>query len=254
LSLYPLIKTTQMFSIFKKKVNLVTDISWLGVDIHSHLLPGIDDGAENISQSITYIKGLQQLGFNKLICTPHIFTEMYPNTAQTISQALELVKEALHFEKVGIEIDAAAEYMIDDTFKIHVDHLCLPGNYILVEMSYLNESPGIEQVIFDLQIKGYNVILAHPERYIFYHHDYKRFHRYKDMGVLFQLNLLSVTGYYGKEVKKTADYLLGQQTYDFAGTDLHHEKHLTALKKAVESGYIYEKLGNYNFSNKELFL
>ena len=241
-----------MFSIFKKK-NHVTDIEWLGVDMHSHLLPGIDDGSPDVEQSVKLIKSLNELGFSKFICTPHIFKELYSNTRETILPALEAAKEALIKANVNVEIEAAAEYMIDENFLIKDGLMTLQGNYILVEMSYLNETPNIEKVIFDLQIKGYKVILAHPERYNFYHLDHGRFHRYKDMGVLLQLKLLSITGYYGKEVKKAASYLLEKKCYDLAATDLHNDKHLSALKKTIESGYLFEKLGNYPFKNKKLF-
>jgi len=238
-----------MFSIFKKKPLVVTDVSWLGVDIHSHLLPGIDDGAKDIGESVSYIKRLQALGFTKLICTPHIFTELYPNTKGTIFPVLEDVKQALGTQGVSIEIEAAAEYMVDDMFSVKGEHLTLPGNHLLIEMSYLNETPNIEQVIFDLQIKGYIVILAHPERYNFYHNAYERYHRLKDMGCLFQLNLLSVLGYYGKHVKVAADYLVSKKFYDFCGTDLHHEQHLLALQSAVKSGKLYNIIGSYSFRN-----
>jgi protein-tyrosine phosphatase len=241
-----------MFSIFKKK-NLVTDMEWLGVDVHSHLLPGIDDGSPDVEQSVKLIKGLHELGFSKLICTPHIFIELYPNSTETILSAMLATKEALRIEGVNVEIEAAAEHMVDETFEVTSTLMALPGKFILIEMSYLNETPNIEKIIFDLQIIGYHVILAHPERYNFYHSDHERFHRFRDMGVLFQLNLLSVTGYYGKEVKKAADYLIKKEYYDLVGTDLHHYKHLDALTKAVRSGYIFNKIGNYPFKNGALF-
>ena len=242
-----------MFSIFNKKKSNVTDLNWLGVDIHSHLLPGIDDGAKDLAESISYIKSLHSLGLNKLICTPHIFTGVYPNTSDTIFPVLENVKQTLRAEGVHIDVLAAAEYMVDDTFVVGSGHLCLENNYILIEMSYLNETPNIEQVIFDLQIKGYIIVLAHPERYNFYHNDQKRYHRFKDMGCLLQLNLLSVTGYYGKNVERQASYLLKNGLYDLAGTDLHNDKHLKALTFAVKNGTLFERIGQYPFMNLQLF-
>ncbi len=242
-----------MFSIFKRKSPLVTDLGWLAVDIHSHLLPGIDDGAPDVKTSLSLIRGLHELGIHKFVCTPHIFKELYPNTGATIANALKEVEEDLKRQSIVVEIAAAAEYMIDEDFEIIDGLLCLPGKYLLIEMSYLNETPNIEQVVFDLQIKGYKVILAHPERYNFYHHDLARYVRLKDLGCLFQLNLLSVVGYYGKEVKKTADYLLKNKLYDLAGTDLHHDKHLDALSKVVKSGALYQQIGEYPFKNASIF-
>ena len=241
-----------MFTFFKKK-NRVEDIEWLGVDIHSHLLPGIDDGSPDVAQSLSLIQQLSNLGFGKFICTPHIFKELYPNDANTISDALKEVKFELEGSGLEIDISAAAEYMIDENFQVKDGLLCLQGKYILIEMSYLSETPGIDQVIFDLQIHGYQVILAHPERYSFNHQYLTRFNRYKEMGVLFQLNLLAVCGYYGNEVKRVSDYLLENKLYDFAATDLHHNRHLHVLSNAITSGALYQKLGNYDFKNKEIF-
>jgi len=242
-----------MFNFFNKKSH-VDNLEWLGVDIHSHLLPGLDDGSPDLATSIRLIGNLTGLGFRKLICTPHIFTELYPNSDKTILPALSAVQSAVADAKINVTIDAAAEYMVDETFEVKVPHLTLPGDFILVEMSYLNETPNIEQIIFELQIKGYKVILAHPERYLFYHLEKQRFDRLNDQGVCFQLNLLSVSGYYGKEVKKAAEYLLEKKYYDFAGTDLHHDKHLMALTDSVRTGLLHRKLGAYPFKNKEVFL
>lgn len=241
-----------MFSFFQRK-NIVSDIAWLGIDIHSHLLPGIDDGSPNMDQSLIYIRALQELGFEKLICTPHIFEDLYPNNPQTILPVLDEVIKSVNTSGLTVKMDAAAEYMADSSFAAAKGLLTLPGNHILIEMSYLSETPNIDQIIFDLQMEGYQVVLAHPERYFFYHNGLDRFQRFKDIGCLLQLNLLSVTGYYGKGVKEAADYLLKAELYDCAGTDLHHEKHLAVLEKTVRSGKMYDLIGNYYFKNKELF-
>jgi len=242
-----------MFSFFKKR-NLVTDISWLGVDIHSHILPGIDDGSKELSQSLSYITQMQELGFEKLFFTPHIYTELYPNTPETILPALKSVQDGLNAANNTIPIGAAAEHMIDYSFVVQDNHLCLPNKHILIEMSYLSETPNIESYIFDLQIKGYKVVLAHPERYNFYHKTVDRYHRLREMGCLFQLNLLAVTGYYGKEVKHASDYLLKNKLYDLAASDLHHDKHMSLLTRIVKSGDLHNAIGHYDFKNRELFL
>jgi len=242
-----------MFSFFKKR-NLITDITWLGVDIHSHILPGIDDGAKEVTQSLSYISQMQELGFEKLFFTPHIYTELYPNTAATILPALQNVQDGLIAANNSIYVGAAAEHMVDYSFVVKDDLMCLPGKHILIEMSYLSETPNIEKVVFDLQIKGYKVILAHPERYNFYHKTVDRYHRLREMGCLFQLNLLATTGYYGKEVKQASDYLLAHQLYDLAATDLHHDKHMGLLTKIVQNGELFKNIGHYEFKNRELFL
>jgi len=242
-----------MFSIFKKKAPAVTDINWLGVDIHSHLLPGIDDGSPDLTHSIKYIKKLNELGIDKFYCTPHIFSDLYPNTPDTILPALTLVKDGLKAANLDIFVGAAAEHMVDYGFTVEENLLSLPNNHILIEMSYLSETPNIEDVIFALQVKGYKIVLAHPERYNFYHQNTMRYNRLKEMGCLFQLNLLSVVGYYGKNVKVAAESLLQQKMYDVAGTDLHHDKHLSVFDRTIKNGEMNKALGGYEFQNRELF-
>jgi protein-tyrosine phosphatase len=241
-----------MFSFFQR-INKVRDLEWLGVDIHSHLLPGIDDGAKTMTQTVEYINQLQELGLYKLICTPHIYSDVYPNTPETILPVLSSVIENVKSAELNIEIAAAAEYMAESDFLAVEGLLTLKGSYILIEMSYLTETPNIDQIIFNLQVKGYKVILAHPERYSFYHKRVERYQRIKDSGCALQLNLLSVLGYYGKSVKKIAEYLLEKDMYDFAATDLHHDRHLMALSAAVKSGDLHQKIGKYCFNNKEIF-
>ncbi|GGH14503.1 tyrosine-protein phosphatase [Pedobacter zeae] len=241
-----------MFSFFNKK-NKVTDISWLGVDIHSHILPSIDDGSPDVGTSVRFVKSLQELGFNQLICTPHIYKELYPNTIESISGAKAILQEALDREHIDLKLSAAAEYMVDQDFNLDEPLCTLDQKHLLIEMSYLNESPGISNTIFDIEIKGYKPILAHPERYTFYFKDRSRLRRFKEKGCFLQLNLLSILGYYGRDVKQLAEILLKEKMYDFAGTDLHHDKHLDALTQAVQSGKLYNLLGDYGFKNQEVF-
>ncbi|MCX2494166.1 histidinol phosphatase [Pedobacter sp. PF22-3] len=241
-----------MFNFFSKK-NKITDISWLGVDIHSHILPGIDDGSPDLSTSLRFVKSLQELGFDQLIATPHIYQELYPNTKEIIFSAKDSLQQEMDKANVSLKLSAGAEYMVDQDFKMDRPLCTLDQKHLLIEMSYLNESPGISQTIFDLEIKGYKPILAHPERYTFYFKDKSRLKRFKEKGCLFQMNLLSILGYYGKDVKQLAEILLKEKMYDFAGTDLHHDKHLSTLIDAVQSGKLYDFLGNYPFKNQEIF-
>ncbi|WP_293784017.1 CpsB/CapC family capsule biosynthesis tyrosine phosphatase [uncultured Pedobacter sp.] len=241
-----------MFNFFSKK-NKITDISWLGVDIHSHILPGIDDGSPDLSTSLHFVKSLQELGFDQLIATPHIYQELYPNTKEIIFSAKDSLQQEMDKANVSLKLSAGAEYMVDQDFNLN-EQLCpLDSKHLLIEMSYLNETPGISQTIFDVEIKGYKPILAHPERYTFYFKDKSKLKRFKEKGCLLQLNLLSIMGYYGKDVKQLAEVLLKEKMYDLAGTDLHHNKHLSTLTDAVQSGRLYEFLGNYPFKNQEIF-
>ena len=241
-----------MFNFFTKR-NKITDISWLGIDMHSHILPGIDDGSPDVSTSLRFVKALAGLGFNHSIATPHIFKELYPNNFATIASAKLALQQAITEAGISFKLESAAEYMVDQDFNLDTEICSLQSKYLLIEMSYLNESPNIIQQIFNVEIKGYKPILAHPERYIFYFKDHSKLKLFKEKGCLLQLNLLSITGYYGKEVKQLAEYLLKENMYDLAGTDLHHDKHLTMLTNAVESGKLYDLIGNYPFKNKENF-
>lgn len=241
-----------MLSFFSKK-NKITDISWLGVDIHSHILPGIDDGSPDVETSVRFVKSLTELGFDQLIATPHILKELYPNTPGSIAKAKEDLQNALDEANISTKLGAGAEYMVDQDFTLDGNLCTLDQKHLLIEMSYLSESPGISQTIFDVEIKGYRPILAHPERYTFYFKDRSRLKRFKEKGCLLQLNLLSVVGYYGKEVKQLAELLIKEKMYDLAGTDLHHDKHLNTLTEVIQSGKLHDLIGSYNFKNQEIF-
>jgi len=212
-----------------------TDLSWLVTDFHSHLLPGIDDGSPDVETSLLLIKGLQSLGYKKLITTPHVLWEMYPNTTDTIESALNKILPVLQKQNPEIELKAAAEYYIDDHFQTELKSktrlLPISGRKILVEFSMLIPPIELKDVLFELQIQNYEPILAHPERYVYLEKQKGYFDILKDFGCFFQLNLLSLTGHYGPVVQSLAEFLIKKNYYDFIGSDVHHERHIEALKK-----------------------
>lgn len=215
---------------FKKSAPILSDLVPDDyVDIHSHLLPGIDDGAKDIEDTRNLIDDLKQIGFSKFITTPHIITGVWDNTFNSITSKLEETKLLLNETK----LKAAAEYMMDSFFfeRLKQDEKLLPlkENYILIEMSYLNAPIQLYDIIFEIQVQGYKPILAHPERYLFYANNFDEFYKLKKSGCLFQLNLLSTTGYYGIGVTKIAQRLLNENLYDFVGSDVHHQKHVRSL-------------------------
>lgn len=224
-----------MFFFKKKEIPLTDFFTNNFVDIHSHLLPGIDDGAKNIDNSVELILKMYSYGIKNFITTPHVLGDVYPNSSETIKSKLEEVRIALNNKGYSdIKINAAAEYMMDEQFIDRLkanDILTLKGNYILVEMSYFNAPMNLYDVLFDIQLKGYKPVLAHPERYNFFHNDLQNYHKLKKAGCLFQLNLLSLTEQYGKNVQKISNELLKQNLYDFVGSDTHHKNHLQLLKK-----------------------
>ncbi|CAM1333926.1 tyrosine-protein phosphatase [Tenacibaculum aestuariivivum] len=205
------------------------------VDIHSHLLPGIDDGAKDLKTSISLISKMYSFGIKNIITTPHVLGDVYPNSSQLIKIKLEEVRRELKKEGFkDLKINAAAEYMMDEQFLILLnkgDVLTLKDNYILVEMSYFNAPYNLYDILFEIQLKGFKPVLAHPERYNFFHNDINNFYKLKKAGCVFQLNLLSLTEQYGKGVKKIARTLIQENMYDFVGTDTHHHNHLKLLNK-----------------------
>lgn len=219
----------------KKRIPLTDFFTNSFVDIHSHLLPGIDDGAKDIDTSIALILKMASYGIKNFITTPHVLGNVYPNSTAVIKEKLAVVQKELEKREIkGISIQAAAEYMLDEEFSALLeqkDILVLKDNYILVEMSYFSAPINLYEVLFKIQLKGYKPVLAHPERYNFYHSDFKSYYKLKQAGCLFQLNLLSLTDQYGKGVQKISKKLLKENLYDFVGTDTHHQNHLALLPK-----------------------
>lgn len=226
------------------------------VDMHSHLIPGIDDGVNTVEESLEMIKGLHELGFNKLVTTPHVMGDVYNNSQDTIKQGLDKIRIATERAFIPVDIQAAAEYLLDDTFikRLNSEKLLTFGkHYILVEMSYLMEPVNLNHILFDIQTAGYRIILAHAERYRFWIRKREKYQQMIDRGVHLQLNLLSLTGYYGKDVQKTAQWLLDNDMYSVIGTDLHNAGYLSELQKLQYHRLmqkLHEKSGN--FINKDL--
>lgn len=201
--------------------------------MHSHILPGIDDGAPDLDTSLALIRGMRALGYRKLIATPHILWDMYRNTPDIIREKLELVQGAVVQQGIDVEIGAAAEYFLDD----HVEELLqkkeplltISGNKVLAEFSLAFPSMNIKSILFEMQMQGYQPVIAHPERYIYLQRNKEFYDELRNIGCLFQLNILALSGRYGKSVTELAVYLLKNGFYTLAGTDLHHAAHLDEL-------------------------
>jgi protein-tyrosine phosphatase len=232
--------------LFWKKTPETTavDLGWLGADMHSHLLPGIDDGSPDVATSIQLIEGLMALGYKKFIATPHVLWDLYPNTPDTITKALGDLRAGLTERGLDVEIGAAAEYYIDDHFQQELKNkaplLPIKDNLVLVEFSMLTAPLELQEVLFEMQLQNYQPIIAHPERYIYLQQKKSFYDDLRDAGCLFQLNLLALTGYYGREVKGLAEYLLKKGFYSYAGTDLHGQKHLSQLPYLGQSSLYAE--------------
>ena len=226
-----------MLHLFKSKPALKDLIPDNHVDIHSHLLPGIDDGARTFEDSLKLTKALQGFGISEFITTPHVIQYVWDNSADQIKSNETATLLELKKNQITIPFQAAAEYMLDDNFvRLFKSEqlLTLKKNYVLVEMSYINAPIQLYAFLFDLQVAGYIPVLAHPERYLFYHSNFDEYHKLKKAGCLFQLNLLSTVGYYGEGIAKIADQLLHKGMYDFVGSDVHHANHIAAFDQKIK--------------------
>ena len=242
-----------MFGLFKKggqKKEATFDYSPIMVDMHSHVLPGIDDGAQNPAESIELIKRMMALGIKKIIATPHIMADYYRNTAETINDALAVLKAELEKEKIDIVVEAAAEHYFDETFEGRINNgklMVMGDNYVLFEFSFISKPPNVIPIIQRMKELGYKPILAHPERYPYM--DIDQFRSLREWGLLFQLNTISLTGYYGKEAKKMAESLVDNQLVDFISSDMHHLRHAEALKEALKMPYLEKLMFDYPLKN-----
>jgi len=223
--------------IFSKPKKSLADLIPDGyVDIHSHLLPSIDDGSKDENNTISLINSLKDYGFSQFITTPHVLTGVWNNTRDGIIAKETTTKKLLEDNNIDNPFKAAAEYLMDDVFLKLINNeplLTLKDNYVLVEMSYLNAPLQLYDILYELQLKGYKPVLAHPERYLFYHFKFEEYEKLKRVGCLFQINLLSVTGYYGKPVFEICKKLLDHDMIDFSGSDTHHDRHIQAFKNPV---------------------
>lgn len=226
-----------MFTLFKSKPVLKDLIPDNHVDIHSHLLPGMDDGARTFEDTLRLTQALQGFGVSQFITTPHISQHIWENTHEQITTKKEATVLELENHQITVPFRAAAEYLMDDQFVSLYksgDLLTLKDNYVLVEMSYINAPIQLYSILFDMQVAGYIPVLAHPERYLFYHKNFSEYEKLKRVGCVFQLNLLSAVGYYGEEITKITEQLLKKGMYDFVGSDVHHDKHIAAFDQKVK--------------------
>lgn len=225
-----------MIHLFKKKPILRELIPDSHIDIHSHLLPGIDDGAATIEDSISLLNQMSEIGFTNIITTPHIITNVWNNSENSITDKYSEILKGIENKCAVSSFNAAAEYMIDSHFlnRLATEKLLtLKDNYVLVELSYLNPPINLYEILFEIQLAGYKPIMAHPERYLFFHFNFKEYEKMKNAGCYFQLNLLSTVDYYGKNITKIADKLFANEFYDFVGSDVHHQNHINSFNNKV---------------------
>jgi len=237
--------------IYSSNVSLVLEHH---TDLHSHLIPAIDDGVKSLETSVEIIRQLQALGFKKIITTPHIMSHRFPNTQQVIYQGYNLLKKELLTQSIDIILEVAAEYYYDEHFLELIERnelMSFGGNYILFELSYTIKPLALEQIVAKLLRAGYKPILAHPERYTYYHTE-AHYRQLKEMGLYFQINLISTQKFYGKGVKKAVEKIIDLGLVDFIGSDIHSQKYFDTFSSALQSTIYTKTMKQNNIKNDYL--
>lgn len=245
-----------LFNWLKKDNNHTNgiDLSVLHTDIHSHLIPGIDDGSPDMDTSLALLKELEMLGYKKIITTPHVKTEYFQNDVTKLDDLCERLRRSARFEGIKLDIEVGAEHLLDEGVNQRIKNgqfKTFGDNYLLVELPFMFPPFGLDGYIFELQLAGYKLILAHPERYLYWLNDFNQFIRLKDSGVLFQVNIISLGNYYGKDVYNLAKKLIDNNMVELLGTDTHSAKHIEAVRKSCSSSLLKKLLESGRIINKE---
>ena len=225
----------------KPKNRVALDLSKVKVDMHSHLIPGIDDGAQNMEETIAMLAKFEALGFSKIITTPHIKHPSYPNSSAKILDGLKEVREQMKLAGINLELEAAAEYYFDETLFHTLESdsfLTFNKNHVLIEFSFSAEPQGHEKLFYDMRIKGYKPVIAHFERYIYFHGSIEKAQEWREKGMLIQMNINSIFGHYGPGVKKQSEKLIDSGQIDFIATDCHRIDHLNLLEQNLSNKYL----------------
>jgi protein-tyrosine phosphatase len=239
----------------EKKLSIPVNLGVLKNDVHSHFIPGIDDGAQTLEDSLALVKAMKNFGYSKVITTPHIMGDTYRNGKHNILPGLETVREAINAQGIDIKIDAAAEYYIDADLEEKIknkDILSFGDNYVLFEMPFVSEPTNLANVIFELQLGGYKPVMAHVERYQFWHNSFNKIIDLRDKGVLLQMNISSLTGTYSPQVKKIAEKLIDEKIVDLLGSDCHHLGHINLLEQACYLPYLEKAINTCDLINPKL--
>ncbi|MBB6611430.1 capsular biosynthesis protein [Pontibacter sp. Tf4] len=233
-------------NLFGGETAALESLAAIGVDMHSHILPGLDDGADTLERSLELVQAMQLLGYRKLIMTPHIMSDFYKNTPEGIREKLALLQTAITEAGMEMELGCAAEYYLDEGFLEKLDNneelLTFGDKYLLFETSFLNEPLNLREAIFKMRSKGFKPVLAHPERYSYFYGKFDDLVELREQGVLLQPNLNSLTGYYSPAAKAVAEKLVDNSLVDLVGSDVHSLKHVGSLQRVLSTRYINKLL------------
>lgn len=224
---------SKLFGNNKEQVKL-----FYNTDIHCHILPGVDHGSQSVEQSLEMLRAEQEMGISRVILTSHVTAVTFENTQESLMKAYDVLKKAVAEAGLDIELRVSAEYRMDEYFdkEYAADHLIpMPGNHILLENSFQQELMNLNELLFDMQVKGYKTILAHPERYSYYSRRRKRYEELHNAGARFQVNILSFTGYFGEEARESALWFAHNEMIDYLGSDMHNLKHAHIIMDYLNS-------------------
>lgn len=246
-----------MFDFLKRKNKIEPIFEVLGVDMHNHMVPGVDDGSQSLEMSAECINTMWEAGFRKMYVTPHFNFPRYNNDEDDIVRRYAELKQYLADHDVEMELlGIGGEYRIDDGFQERLDNPRFlkigVDNYLLLEISLSHHRMGFEKVIYDIQMNDQQVILAHPERYMYLDVNSSKLEKLKDQGVIFQCNILSLSGFYGGEAQKRALRLIEKGWVELLGTDMHNLVYARGLGEATQSRTVRKVLEKYHFMNREL--
>ncbi len=242
--------------IFNRSRTFMADFSAIGTDIHNHVIPGIDDGSPSLQESLRMLRLWEELGFRKVVTTPHVITSAYPNTRETILGQMFSLQEKIEEEGINIILEASGEYHIDYEFleRLENNELIPIGRrrLLLLELPFQKPAFPVEEILKKVRGAGYEPVIVHPERYVYLMGRIKQYEALKNSGVWFQLNLLSLIGQYGLPAKMAARQLIDAGMIDLAGSDAHHSGHLESLRKVLEDRYFDKLMRTKILLNSEL--
>ena len=225
-----------LLDIFRNKKEQVK--LFYNTDIHCHILPGVDHGSRSIEDSLDMLQAEMEMGINRVILTSHVTAVAFENTRESLMDAFLKLQDAVTDAGLDIQLFLSAEYRMDEYFdkEYAADHLIpMPGNHILLENSFQQELMNLDDLLFDMQVKGYKTILAHPERYPYYSRRRKRYEQLHNAGAKFQVNILSFTGYFGEEARESALWFVRNGMIDYLGSDMHNVKHAHIIMDYIKS-------------------
>lgn len=251
-----------LFSFFSRKKNEKKDhninISLVKTDIHAHLLPALDDGSPDLETSLKMIAGMKALGYEKLVCTPHVMHGYYQNSSEDILTAFQELQQAVKKAAIAVELEVAAEYNFDKELltRLEENDILSFGNndyrYLLFELSYFNEPMGLSDLIDTIKKKGYVPVLAHPERYPYFSENRDKYHDLQAKGVLFQMNINSLSGLYSPRAKAAAQWLISQEMVQFIASDAHRLEHVELLDDSFKELSLHNLVDNGGLMNRNI--